>query len=736
MKIRKKETAPLPEGLPVPEAKHQQGRSAIIGQAPIGISGTTAPSVVIGAGNLPNDLIGAWKLEHGHRSRLWSGPAANGTKLEELSAHGAPISYLMGDLWRRDVPPATGKWVRAWCAELGVRGDSRLGQRLARMALAPEVQRLQASEMPPKALTRYLLAELLAQGADKAGKLDLRRLRAAFGEQDADKLVRWIGARPAGPPLKQYQNDPFELWVLNPDSRDYQRKVGARSDSLFAHLIDAIIGEEGARRSEHPMPLVGALIENIEARGWKKHPGDFVFDEEHLMSSSITRELADRYTRAGKGYSTAVPMLLYEARHHGQQGKVQHFTNIEELGGDAVFDNWAMRTSEETRNWYDMDIALFEEGLKLGEEKPFHRFQVISSGARALSLFNEFVEQMAENQKVGRDYFPPTSAYRETENWYGFGGYEAFVRSLSGVEHTRDGARKLHALDPKFPIVNAAESPVKLEMAGVLLAWGIVDELTRSLEERNLPVKNVLLTGYGSMGAPIAEILSHLGYQVTVKDVDPQALEAARKAKARGLLVDVIDHVPPGFQTDLVLGAVGMPSLSESELENLRSGAIFASASSSNKEFPFRKSRGWAVDDWPTLDLDQPTQTFRGQTFGAGRPGFEYSNFDWVIRRGEAEHLVLNSEYALDMTKAPYALAPEYIQIVRSVMALASLQARNLPEGTKGLVDLDREGQRFIAEAFMAKVDRGEVVMPSLVEEMLRRAYQKTMRALSPDSAA
>lgn len=732
MKVRSKKPEAVEVASPLVKKPTKLSPStATVGQAPLGLTGAEAPSVVIGAGELPKDLLGAWKVEHGHGSRLWSGPAASGTQRQELSAHGAPISFLMGDLWRRDVPPASGKWVKSLCAELGVRGDSRIGQRLARMALAPEVQRLQDSEMPPRALTRYLLAELLALGADKEGKLDLRRLRAAFGAKDADQLVRWIGARSAGPAVKQYENDPFELWVLNPDDRDYRRPVGAKSEGLFSNLIDAIIAEEGQRRKSHPMPLVHALIDNVEARGWKKHPEDFVFDEEHLMSSSITRELAERYTRAGKGYSTSVPMLLYEARHHGQRGRVQHFTNIEELGGDAVFDNWALRTSEETRNWYDMDVGLFEEGLRLGEERPFHRFQVISSGARSLSLFNEFVNQMAENQAIGRDYFPPTSAYKMTSNWYGFGGYESFLKALSGVEHTRDGARKLHALEPKFPIVNAAESPVKLEMAGVLLAWGIVDELTRSLEERNLPVKSVLLTGYGSMGAPIAEILSKLGYQVTVKDVDKTALAAAKEAQARGLLVDVIEHVPPGFQADLVLGAVGMPSLNEEELENLKPGSIFASASSSNKEFPFRKSRGWSVDEWPTLDLDHPTQTFRGQTFPAGRPGFEYSNFDWVIRRGEAEHLVLNSEYALDMTKAPYALAPEYIQIVRAVMALASLQARNLPPDQKGLIDLDREGQRFIAEQFMAQVDGGTIQLPPLVLEMLRRAYQKTMAALS-----
>lgn len=177
MKIRSKK-APVLETSPplVKQPTKLSTSTGAVGQAPLGLTGAGAPSVVIGAGDLPKDLLGAWKVEHGHGSRLWSGPAASGTQRQEVSAHGAPISYLMGDLWRRDVPPASGKWVKSLCAELGVRGDSRLGQRLARMALAPEIQRLQDSEMPPRALTRYLLAELLALGADKEGKLDLRCL--------------------------------------------------------------------------------------------------------------------------------------------------------------------------------------------------------------------------------------------------------------------------------------------------------------------------------------------------------------------------------------------------------------------------------------------------------------------------------------------------------------------------------------------------------------------------------
>jgi hypothetical protein len=654
----------------------------------------------------PSASPAAWTIAHGFAPVFGGNILPDGSEhVAEGSVHGAPLSWIMSDLWARELPFANEDWASALVEHAGLLRGGRMARALERIALHKDIAVLESRGAPLGAIARYAIIELLAACVDERGRLDPDKLRSTWAD-DSDRLIGWVGGLATGRRIKQFEDAPYELEMIDPLARTGRTLPGMRKDAAFKHLPAAIDLEERARRAEHPMRLLPDLVRWLgEEKYWAAHRKDFIFDEEHVNGSSAMPYCAERYVRVGKGYSTSASVVIHEARVRAQSGRAIHFMNVEELGGDAVFGAELLGLDHHLTEEKELERALFLEGLRRGSRQPFHHFQVITSGAKSLLLLNRYLQAKGEARPSGD---------ATTPNWFGFGTREEMMKCVSGVEHTRDGARKLKEAKLCFPVVNVAESPVKLRMAALLLAWANVEELLRSVREHDGKVHRILVNGFGSMGSRAAILLRELNFDVLVKETDP-----AKAAEAREMGFTCVDRVRRGdrersTEIDLVAGTVGLPSLDEDELEELDHPVIFSSMSSSNKEIPFRKSRGWTA------------------TLERARPGLDAMNADWIVERAGVRHLALNSLYAVDMTRSPDSVAPEWAQIIRALITLGSYQGRALADAgcDPRLYDLDAEGQRFIADGFMKEIESSSMRLPKRILELLREEYRATLAEL------
>ena len=159
-------------------------------------------------------------------------------------------------------------------------------------------------------------------------------------------------------------------------------------------------------------------------------------------------------------------------------------------------------------------------------------------------------------------------------------------------------------------------------------------------------------------------------------------------------------------------------------------GAWLASASSSNKEFSLRARDGFSTPSYEALAKQAQTVTFAGKKTLLGVSGSP-THWHQPLKRGNQELLVLNGGYPVNLTGGPDTIAPLYAQLIRSMMLLASRQARDLPRGTKGLVALERDGQRQLAQRFMAIVRKLRPPPPAPVRALLEAAYKQTLADLA-----
>lgn len=331
---------------------------------------------------------------------------------------------------------------------------------------------------------------------------------------------------------------------------------------------------------------------------------------------------------------------------------------------------------------------------------------------------------------------------------------------MRGIEHTRDGIRQLKALGTtapgrlRFPVVNAAESPLKLRLAAFLIGWSIVEEIARviaDLERQGIdPGDRVIVSGFGSTGAPVARLLRLLGHQVIVKENDegcsdqPREERPSARASAEGF--QVIDRVEPKLGARLAIGCVGKPSFTEADLKAMPTGSVLISASSSNKEFPFHRG-AWSLDfpdgPWTQGQMDamnadlrrRPVADFLGKPIVLGTAGTDRTHWHRVLHgEGGQELLVVNGQFPVDLTGHPDPLRREISQVIRAIMKLATRQARHLPPlepGADPLVELDREGQKVIAKVAMEEIRKLKPGLPRVIQQMLEREYERTLEELS-----
>jgi S-adenosyl-L-homocysteine hydrolase, NAD binding domain len=286
---------------------------------------------------------------------------------------------------------------------------------------------------------------------------------------------------------------------------------------------------------------------------------------------------------------------------------------------------------------------------------------------------------------------------------------------VAAVEQTRFGARRLREQPPDFPVINVAESPVKLHMESILIGDSVARELTRVIDDLRSQGRqigsHVCIRGYGAVGRAVAQALSDGPFTMEIIETDP-----ARRALAQKDGFPVAESRWDALsRADIVLGATGNGAFTGADYLCLKDGALLASASSSNIEFGADHNidlrvKASGVEAHPLLafhsELDRsphPSKTF----------------------------ILANSGYPINFTREADPIAAPMIQLTRALLLLGMIQAaRELKDRPnqppqKGLIALDREGQKLIANAFIQTARASSVLSPKLMrllEEGFSRA--------------
>lgn len=677
---------------------------------------------------------GGWVIEHG-RVPVFGARSVDGTPPPRAVSveDGLPISVLMGDLNRRVVPLLGGmKDVERLISEIGLRraacgsGERELlASHLRRAAQEgfdrrlsyelPGTEGMEVFKPPLSIFTRHVLAETLCASGCPDGTVDLAGLRRRFGS-DADRLVSWIGSRPTLPPIKQHSDAPFEQRFIHPET------------GAFPNLRRTIVGEMKARLGQMEL-----LSRTVERYGFDV-ADDMALVRQHgfLSVQDLCREIAGRYVSVDKNYSASLPVKLLQ--YETVEPRTDLMTNLvlDDHEGAALIDDW------ELGQWGAAgDVA--EHGtllrtLKMMEDDPPRHFHILDEGGRFVLKMHDLL-----------NHPPDSRGWSGTRNAFGFGTFENLAKNTSAVEHTVDGIRqireKIGEENLLFPVVNAAESPLKLMLDSILCGWSVVEEMERTFQDLEAqgyePQRSVMVVGYGSMGRMIARLLHQRGYDVTVKEVppedsdDPEAGSGWARADTDGF--PVVSEIPPGCDVQALVGTTGLPWFDEGEVSNLKSGTVLFSSSSSNKEWPFVRNSAWSlVNEYDDYGRLRPQAQFEGRKLQLGLEGYDRTHWHRVLRSREGQELLLaNSGYPIDFTGAPDSVEALLIQLVRSLMLYARFEAQTLEDPTPGIHELSSEGQIWLATEWMQIVRNAEPPVPDEVRELLEEAFQVVCEQLS-----
>jgi hypothetical protein len=103
-----------------------------------------------------------------------------------------------------------------------------------------------------------------------------------------------------------------------------------------------------------------------------------------------------------------------------------------------------------------------------------------------------------------------------------------------------------------------------------------------------------------------------------------------------------------------------------------------------------------------------------------------------VLELEGKDFLLLNAGAPINLTGEADPIAPSLIQLTRALLLLATIQAAKTLDRTSrasGLIPLDREGQRFVADRFMHEV-RTRQLLPKHALALMEEAYCATLHQL------
>lgn len=157
----------------------------------------------------------------------------------------------------------------------------------------------------------------------------------------------------------------------------------------------------------------------------------------------------------------------------------------------------------------------------------------------------------------------------------GYGSVDGPRRVDAAIELTVSGLKRIAAAGTLvIPVFNMARSTVKALLGYPEIADSCLRRLQALLPACKLIGRPVLLLGYGSLGARLANALRSLGARVSIVDTDTPALVVAAEAGYRTYrrLADALSVDPPF----LLIGTTGELALTEADLPLLPDGIHLA----------------------------------------------------------------------------------------------------------------------------------------------------------------
>ena len=217
------------------------------------------------------------------------------------------------------------------------------------------------------------------------------------------------------------------------------------------------------------------------------------------------------------------------------------------------------------------------------------------------------------------------------------------------VEQTTRGITVADGVDLHTPVVNVAQSWAKF-VEGPMVGSTVQKKLLKRLAGlgvEGVKGKHIGVTGFGTIGAPLAEFLRQQGAKVTVLDVGE---DAQKRAKEAGF--DVVDGRDDKARAkffgkqDILVGATGRQSMTAADLEHMKDGAILGSSSSKLVEIDVETLKALSKrGKIEVVDAESFPPTVRyhlkdGRTIDLLASGFPM-NFDGSVEDVAAERIQL-----------------------------------------------------------------------------------------------
>jgi S-adenosylhomocysteine hydrolase len=371
-----------------------------------------------------------------------------------------------------------------------------------------------------------------------------------------------------------------------------------------------------------------------------------IFGLQHLFGSTATliKRLAGSQVPAnnvlllGKPYSTNPGVAAHLASECGYWVHPDSLYQPEERENDSLMDERIIQVLE-----------LISAGIEAGGLGPRQRVLLVDDGGRAVRLLH------SDRYSAIRDRFVC-------------------------VEQTRAGIRTLAGIDLEVPVVNVAESWVKLQHESPLIAESVVKELSKKLAELrdqgvDVPRKAAII-GFGAIGKAVATELNRTGMAVGVYD---ESRERRSEALAMGF---------PTFgnlrncigERRVVVGCTGLPVLGQEDYPCISDGSVLISASSADVEF---QSWNLRSEDTRIASAD-----------GRDHPCFSL----YGIENKAGRFYLVNGGFPVNFTGGVDPIHPNQIQLTRCLLYLAAVQASWSTE--KGILPLDDYCQQQLLDIY------------------------------------
>jgi len=261
------------------------------------------------------------------------------------------------------------------------------------------------------------------------------------------------------------------------------------------------------------------------------------------------------------------------------------------------------------------------------------------------------------------------------------------------VEQTRAGIRHLEDIDLEVPVINVAESRVKLEYESPMIAQSVIDELGRKIDRMHTAgiatSHRALIIGYGAIGKAVAQALQRRGRRVSVFDADP-----AMRNNAHADGFHVFSELRLALASGgIIIGCTGKPVIDQSDHCAIADGAVLVSASSADVEY-----RAWQM---------RPRAECLGNPLRWGHHGADsriesddtHPCFSlYRVPNGEGHFYLVNGGFPVNFTGGVDPISPAQIQLTRALLYLGAVQASYCE--TRGLHELDDHSQHKLIFAF------------------------------------